>query len=94
MDMQFSDRAVEKQRLFRTLISDSDKGIQGFVIGSYFGQIHVIEDLIQIEFNAGSLDNIYPKMLEIYGNRLLGPFYINCKKIESDWFSEDVIFEF
>jgi len=63
----------------------------GFMIGRNMGKIKIIETILPAGFKPGTLDDLYQKIYQTYGHRLMGVYFKNSDPINSDWFVEDIV---
>lgn len=73
------------------LIADMAAIETGFLMGGVIGAHIVIEELFPVNFNEENIAEIYGKMFDKMGEKLLGVFFNNKAPFPSDWFLEDVI---
>lgn len=73
------------------LIADMTVIETGFLIGGGIGKHIIVEQLFPVNFNEENISDIYGKMLEKMGIKLLGVFFNNIEPFHNDWFLEDVI---
>ncbi len=87
MKIKFSSRANSQLSLFL------DLGLRetGFVVGMDLGKYKIIESLIPISFNKKNICDIYRKIYNKIGNKLIGVFFFNKHIFLDDWFIEDII---
>jgi hypothetical protein len=65
----------------------------GFIFGFNMGQYKIIDSFFPLRFNRSSLNRIYPRIFNRFGDRLIGVFFINDPVFMSDWFLEQMIVE-
>ena len=87
MEVRFSSRANSQLSLF------FDLGLKetGFLVGKDLGKYKIIESLIPISFNKKNICDVYTKVYNRIGNRLMGVFFFNKLIFLDDWFIEDII---
>jgi hypothetical protein len=73
------------------LIADIPVIETGFLIGGVIGKHIIVEQLFPVNLNEENIKEIYGKMLDKHGEKLLGVFFNNKEPFPSDWFLEDVI---
>ena len=91
MHYHISKKAKEKINIYNEIFQINGNCVEGFLIGELIGNKSIIEDILFINFDKVSIDNIYPIVLNIYKKKLLGSIFIGYKGFSSDWFSEDFI---
>lgn len=73
------------------LIADMTAIKTGFLMGCVLGKHVIVEQLFPVNFNDENIDEIYGKMFNKLGEKLLGVFFNNREPFPNDWFLEDVI---
>ncbi len=63
----------------------------GFIIGQRLGKHTIIENLFPVNFDENTIDDIYARIYDKYGDKLLGVFFNNKEPFHSDWFIEDLV---
>ncbi len=87
MEVRFSSRANSQLSLF----FDLDLKETGFLVGKDLGKYKIIESLIPISFNKKDICDVYRKVYNRIGNKLMGVFFFNKYIFLDDWFIEDII---
>lgn len=73
------------------LISDTMTNETGFVIGQDIGKFRIIENLLPVNFDETTINEVYAKAYNKIGDKLIGVFFNHCEPFDSDWFIETVI---
>ncbi|UCH93707.1 MAG: hypothetical protein JSV88_26040 [Candidatus Aminicenantes bacterium] len=73
------------------LIADTMTNETGFIIGQDIGKFRIIENLLPINFNETTIDEVYAKTYSKIGDKLIGVFFNNCEPFLNDWFIENII---
>jgi hypothetical protein len=73
------------------LIGDTTNNKTGFVMGQDIGKFRIIENLIPVNFDETTIDDVYAKAYNKIGDKLIGVFFNHCEPFESDWFIENII---
>lgn len=63
----------------------------GFIIGQDIGKFRIIEYLLPVNFNETTINEIYAKVYNETGGKLIGVFFNQCEPFFSDWFIEDIV---
>lgn len=75
------------------LITEVASNGTGFLMGQDMGRFRIIESLLPVDFSEATIDDIYSKMVQKAGNKLLGVFFHNIEPIQNEWLWEDIILE-
>ena len=73
------------------LINDVITNETGFIMGQSIGKFRIIENLMPINFNKITIDEIYAKVYNKMGDKLIGVFFNQYEPFLSDWFIEDIV---
>lgn len=73
------------------LIGDTITSRTGFVIGQDIGKFRIIENLVPVNFDEITIDEVYTKAYNKIGDKLIGVFFNHCEPFDSDWFIENII---
>lgn len=73
------------------LIGDTMTNKTGFVMGQDIGKFRIIENLIPVNFDETTIDEVYTKAYNKIGDKLIGVFFNYCEPFFSDWFIENII---
>jgi hypothetical protein len=73
------------------LIGDTRTNKTGFVVGQDIGKFRIIENLLPVNFDETTIDEVYAKAYNKIGDKLIGVFFNHCETFESDWFIENII---
>lgn len=63
----------------------------GFVMGQDIGKFRIIENLLPVNFDETTIDEVYAKTYNKIGDKLIGVFFNHCEPFFSDWFIENII---
>ncbi|NIM11024.1 MAG: hypothetical protein GTO45_03480 [Candidatus Aminicenantes bacterium] len=63
----------------------------GFIIGQRIGKHTIIENLFPVNFDENTIDDVYARIYNKLGDKLLGVFFNNKEPFFSDWFIEDMV---
>lgn len=75
------------------LITEVASNGTGFLMGQDMGRFRIIESLLPVDFTEATIDDIYSRMVQKTGNKLLGVFFHNIKPFHNEWLWEDIILE-
>jgi len=73
------------------LLGDTMTNETGFVFGQDIGKFRIIENLLPVNFDETTIDEIYTKAYKKIGDKLIGVFFNHCDTFASDWFIENII---
>jgi hypothetical protein len=76
-----------------SLMRQSKTCDQGFVSGTMFGSVMVVESFFSMAMNAENIAEIYPLYLNALGEKLMGIYFFNADFFENEWFLEDYVFQ-
>jgi hypothetical protein len=87
MKVQLTPAALREINVLRTA---GYKGA-GFLLGSVIGRFIIIDQLMALDFNRDSADDVYSSVCASYQQRLQGVFFCRRRPFTLDWFLHDVI---
>ena len=73
------------------LIGDTRTNKTGFVIGQEIGKFRIIENLLPVNFDETTINEVYAKAYNKLGDKLIGVFFNHNETFDSDWFIENII---
>lgn len=73
------------------LIGDTMTNKTGFVMGQDIGKFRIIENLFPVNFDETTINEVYAKVYNKIGDKLIGVFFNHCETFDSDWFIENII---
>lgn len=73
------------------LIGDTRTNKTGFVIGQDIGKFRIIENLLPVNFDETTINEVYAKAYNKIGDKLIGVFFSHNETFDSDWFIENII---
>jgi hypothetical protein len=73
------------------LIGDTRTNKTGFVIGQDIGKFRIIENLLAVNFDETTINEVYAKAYNKLGDKLIGVFFNHNETFDSDWFIENII---
>ncbi|MBN2398827.1 MAG: hypothetical protein JXI33_00640 [Candidatus Aminicenantes bacterium] len=74
-----------------TVLRSSGYKGAGFLLGSTIGRFIIIEQLLPLDFNRDSVNNIYRSVCASYQQRLQGVFFCRRRPFATDWFLYDLV---
>ena len=73
------------------LIGETMTNKTGFILGQDIGKFRIIENLLPVNFDETNIDEVYARVLNKIGDKLIGVFFNHCEAFASDWFIENTI---
>jgi hypothetical protein len=73
------------------LIGDTMTNKTGFIIGQDIGKFRIIENLLPVNFDETTINEVYAKAYNKMGDKLIGIFFNHCEPFFSDWFIENLV---
>jgi hypothetical protein len=75
------------------LMADIHSNETGFIIGQRIGKHTIIENLFPVNFDENTIDDVYARIYNKLGDKLLGVFFNKKEPFLSDWFIEDMVIQ-
>ncbi len=75
------------------LLTNLDIVKTGFVTGTEMGKTIIIETFFPVCFNEKNIPSVYQEVFEIWGEKLIGPFFKTGNIFDSQWFTGDIVIE-
>jgi len=87
MKIRFAPSAIQHLNVIGNSISNRTGFITGWEIGGY----RIVEQVLPLDFNESTIDEVYSIAYSQFGDKMLGVFFNMCEPFKSDWFIETII---